>query len=170
MTHASCLSLFSCFCLLFKKHELFPVLSERSRQVFITDIPSVILQHYLRRTWRIVDRGISGITTSNCPYRLIFTEHDNHLLLTGKDHFFDGNLSKFPPLARRAWTYQERLLSRRVVHFGKGGLQFECVELQRIVEQMGINADRKCTVLSTQLRIARAHDGQWGKSVLQSSP
>jgi hypothetical protein len=30
------------------------------------------------------------------------------------------------PLNRRAWTFQERLLSRRIVHFGEGTVLFEC--------------------------------------------
>jgi len=33
------------------------------------------------------------------------------------------------PLATRAWTYQERFLSKRILHFCKGGVVFECSKL-----------------------------------------
>jgi hypothetical protein len=32
------------------------------------------------------------------------------------------------PLLSRAWVYQERLLSKRVLHFGKGEIYWECME------------------------------------------
>jgi hypothetical protein len=38
------------------------------------------------------------------------------------------NATRFPLMAR-AWTYQERLLSRRLVHFMKGEIMWECSEL-----------------------------------------
>lgn len=38
----------------------------------------------------------------------------------------EEDLSGPLPLATRAWTFQERLLSRRVVHFAKSEMLFEC--------------------------------------------
>lgn len=35
------------------------------------------------------------------------------------------------PLSRRAWAFQERLLSRRIVHFTSQELVYECVSMQR---------------------------------------
>ena len=41
----------------------------------------------------------------------------------------DGPSSRWFPLLTRAWTYQERLLSRRLVHFARGEVMWECSEL-----------------------------------------
>lgn len=38
----------------------------------------------------------------------------------------EEDLSGSLPLVTRAWTFQERLLSRRVVHFAKLEILFEC--------------------------------------------
>ena len=38
----------------------------------------------------------------------------------------DESSLTFWPLLRRAWVYQERLLSRRIVHFGKRQVHWEC--------------------------------------------
>ncbi|KAN0092350.1 HET domain containing protein [Hyaloscypha variabilis] len=44
---------------------------------------------------------------------------------------FDEYLGHFHwpyPLLSRAWVYQERFLSKRVIHFGKGEIYWECME------------------------------------------
>ena len=43
--------------------------------------------------------------------------------------FWEHNVSS-APLNRRAWVIQERLLSRRILHFGSQGLFFECCQLE----------------------------------------
>ncbi|KAI2474515.1 HET domain containing protein [Pyrenophora tritici-repentis] len=45
-----------------------------------------------------------------------------HLL---HDHFF-GDILQDTPIFRRAWVFQERLLSPRIIHFGKEQLFWEC--------------------------------------------
>jgi hypothetical protein len=45
------------------------------------------------------------------------------------DEGFKGsNAERFPLLTRR-WAFQERLLSRRLLHFSEGELMWECLEL-----------------------------------------
>lgn len=53
--------------------------------------------------------GPLWLTTSSCD---LILEYQNHC-----------------PLAKRAWTFQERLLSRRILHFGRSGLFWECNQL-----------------------------------------
>lgn len=44
------------------------------------------------------------------------------------DPYSDDNLVRRSPLMRRAWVHQERLLSRRVLHFGDQQLTWECTK------------------------------------------
>jgi hypothetical protein len=43
----------------------------------------------------------------------------------GPREIFETKVEK-APLTTRAWTFQERILSKRVLHFSKGVLLFEC--------------------------------------------
>lgn len=70
------------------------------------------------------DFVLSGLWSTNEPYRLIFREWIEHEMM---DAHSDQLRKKFP-LMSRAWILQERLLSSRVVHFGPHEVFFECRE------------------------------------------
>ena len=61
---------------------------------------------------------------------LAWEEHKDEAPRTGPAHFFttdawDSDLLD-SPLYQRAWTLQERWLSRRILYFGRSSLFFEC--------------------------------------------
>ncbi|KAI0011591.1 HET-domain-containing protein [Xylariaceae sp. FL0662B] len=65
------------------------------------------------------DFEVSGTTPAGEDYYLVFREKIDH------DLSVDSNILQFP-LMTRAWVYQERMLSPRVLHFGYYELFFEC--------------------------------------------
>ncbi|KAI1417299.1 heterokaryon incompatibility protein-domain-containing protein [Hypoxylon sp. FL1857] len=65
------------------------------------------------------DFEVSGTTPSGEDYYLVFRERIHHDLTA------DGGTPHFP-LMRRAWVYQERMLSQRVLHFGYYEIFWEC--------------------------------------------
>ena len=81
------------------------------------------------------DFEVCGKTPDGEAYRLFFRERiDHHIELTDSTDIDtrDGKFSvghptvAYHPLLTRAWVYQERILSTRVIHFGKYELFFEC--------------------------------------------
>ncbi|KAI0138141.1 HET-domain-containing protein [Hypoxylon sp. NC0597] len=65
------------------------------------------------------DFEVSGTTPEGEDYYLVFRKKIDH------DLSVDGGTPHFP-LMNRAWVYQERMLSRRVLHFGYYELFWEC--------------------------------------------
>ncbi|KAI0387440.1 HET-domain-containing protein [Hypomontagnella monticulosa] len=65
------------------------------------------------------DFEISGKTPAGEDYYLVFREKIVHVISA-------DNMTPGFPLMTRAWVYQERMLSRRVLHFGYYELFFEC--------------------------------------------
>ncbi|KAI0880482.1 HET-domain-containing protein [Annulohypoxylon maeteangense] len=65
------------------------------------------------------DFEVFGTTPEGEEYYLVFREKMDHVL------WRDTTTSKFP-LMTRAWVFQERILSARVLHFGHHELFFEC--------------------------------------------
>jgi hypothetical protein len=55
------------------------------------------------------------------PHRGLYFDPDYHYATWAGDYVYDPF-----PLVRRAWVYQERLLSRRIVHFTPHALVWEC--------------------------------------------
>ena len=70
------------------------------------------------------DVEVSGVTPLNEPYRLFFRECVTHRTTTELWHY--DVYQDFHPLLDRAWVYQERMLSPRVLHFGEYELFYEC--------------------------------------------
>lgn len=62
---------------------------------------------------------------SGVEHRMFVRRHLPHWLLPNPAHSLKSYAQHFP-LLERAWVYQERLLSRRVIHFGPHELIFEC--------------------------------------------
>ncbi|KAK4176255.1 heterokaryon incompatibility protein-domain-containing protein [Triangularia setosa] len=90
--------------------------SEDDHGGFYGDIPPE------RRPHKITVKGPDGI-----DYELLVRTNlsDRHLPLPwGVDH--DENREKYFPLLTRAWVFQERLLSQRLLHFTKEELLWEC--------------------------------------------
>lgn len=51
------------------------------------------------------------------------------MLLCSRDHWYERHLTRGPQYsASRAWIFQERLLSPRVLYFGRDQMYFECLE------------------------------------------
>ncbi|KAK1524235.1 uncharacterized protein CCOS01_09322 [Colletotrichum costaricense] len=68
-------------------------------------------------------------TVTGDPYRLLFRRRiDHHLEVINIVNPTDRGdpTSSFHPLLTRAWVYQERMLSTRVLHFGPQEIFFEC--------------------------------------------
>ncbi|KAI0973303.1 heterokaryon incompatibility protein-domain-containing protein [Xylaria arbuscula] len=82
------------------------------------------------------DFEVCGKTPDGEAYRLFFRERiDHHIeLINGTEFYIKGKKSPlvghptvtYHPLLTRAWVYQERMLSTRVIHFGRYELFFEC--------------------------------------------
>ncbi|KAI0876603.1 heterokaryon incompatibility protein-domain-containing protein [Hypoxylon argillaceum] len=83
------------------------------------------------------DFEVSGKTRDGEDYRLFFRERiDHHIDVINDMAMFskDGGIftmggyptSTYHPLLTRAWVYQERMLSTRVLHFGRYEVFFEC--------------------------------------------
>ena len=67
------------------------------------------------------DVEISGATPLDEPYSIFFRQRiDHHIEMT------DNTTVDLHPLLTRAWVYQERMLSTRILHFGRFELYFEC--------------------------------------------
>jgi len=80
------------------------------------------------------DFGVSGVApgTLGGDYRVFFRERiDHHLdcsswaMGNGMERVGHATMVHFP-LLTRAWVYQERMLSTRVLHFGRYEVFFEC--------------------------------------------
>ncbi|KAI1115589.1 heterokaryon incompatibility protein-domain-containing protein [Nemania sp. NC0429] len=69
---------------------------------------------------RTPDFEVSGATPAGEDYLLVFREMIHHELSHSA-----STASRFP-LMTRAWVYQERILSLRILHFGYYELFFEC--------------------------------------------
>ncbi|RYP73886.1 hypothetical protein DL771_003328 [Monosporascus sp. 5C6A] len=79
---------------------------------------------------RTEDFQVSGKTPGGEDYCLYFRQRiDHHLEVVSGDEIAwgTGNATAVHyPLLTRAWVYQERMLSTRVVHFGRYEIFFEC--------------------------------------------
>lgn len=67
------------------------------------------------------DVEVSGMTPDGDPYCIYFRERIDHHI----EMIPDSTIERYP-LLTRAWVYQERMLSTRVLHFGHFELFFEC--------------------------------------------
>jgi hypothetical protein len=74
------------------------------------------------------DFHVSGKSPEGERYNLYFREMiDHHIEPISECDDESGNpTAVFFPLFTRAWVYQERMLSTRVIHFGRYELFFEC--------------------------------------------
>ncbi|KAK1756651.1 het domain-containing protein [Echria macrotheca] len=76
------------------------------------------------------DIHLTGTTPDGEPYKLYFRERIDHHLEDVEDPGDVGHpTSEHYPLLTRAWVYQERMLSTRVLHFGYYELWYECRSL-----------------------------------------
>ena len=66
-------------------------------------------------------------------FRMLFSREYWYTLYNGK--VLGGLCDDKSPLRSRAWTLQERELSRRVIHFAKGQVLWECAELKATAQQ-----------------------------------
>ncbi|KAJ8114448.1 hypothetical protein OPT61_g3678 [Boeremia exigua] len=67
------------------------------------------------------DVEVSGMTPLDEAYYVYFRQRIDHHI-----EMIDDSVIEHYPLLTRAWVYQERMLSTRVVHFGHFELFFEC--------------------------------------------
>jgi hypothetical protein len=72
------------------------------------------------------DYCVSGTTPEGERYCVYFREHIDHQIDSILESAEQTSSTKYYPLLSRAWVYQERMLSTRVLHFGKYELFFEC--------------------------------------------
>lgn len=74
------------------------------------------------------DYEVSGVTSSGEKYSLFFREKiDHHTENCSMDNGTSRPTVARHPLLTRAWVFQERLLSTRILHFGPYELFFECL-------------------------------------------
>lgn len=72
------------------------------------------------------DFRVDGQTPEGEDYTLFFRERIDHHIDSSLDTYGMTSTEKYYPLLTRAWVYQERMLSNRVLHFGQYELFFEC--------------------------------------------
>jgi hypothetical protein len=72
------------------------------------------------------DFRVSGTTPNGEDYCLFFRERIDHHIDVSLDSADVNPTETYYPLLCRAWVYQERMLSRRVLHFGRYEMFFEC--------------------------------------------
>jgi hypothetical protein len=72
------------------------------------------------------DCEVSGRTADGEKYRLFFRERIDHQIDAGFETNGFTATETYYPLLSRAWVYQERMLSTRVLHFGRYEIFFEC--------------------------------------------
>ncbi|KAF2179912.1 HET-domain-containing protein [Zopfia rhizophila CBS 207.26] len=81
---------------------------------------------------RNAEHEISGNTIDGHPYTVYARRRITHFDLFNPYQFLEDEYDylghAMPRLLRRGWVYQERLLSRRVLHFGSEELYWECME------------------------------------------
>jgi hypothetical protein len=81
----------------------------------------------------------------------------------GKYHFFNQNLWKEEvldaPLGKRGWVLQERLLSSRIIHFGKNQLFWECQSNQCCETYPDMIPSDMFSVLGVWLNLNMWYDG-----------
>jgi len=79
---------------------------------------------------RTEDFEVFGKTPDGEDYFLYFRERiDHHIENSESDEFPGYPTLTYHPLLTRAWVYQERMLSPRVLHFGRYEVSFECRSL-----------------------------------------
>ena len=61
------------------------------------------------------------------PFSALLSDSDIEYICF-EDNFWQANISD-APLSKRAWAFQERLLSPRILHFGATQMSWECMEL-----------------------------------------
>lgn len=76
-------------------------------------------------TTRETSRELFGVHKCGVPFSVYVRRRVGHAAL------FHGVHAKFHPLFSRGWCFQERLLSRRVLHFTRNEIIFECGEGMR---------------------------------------
>lgn len=72
------------------------------------------------------DYCVTGTTPEGENYCLYFRERIDHQIDNILESAGMTSSEKYYPLLSRAWVYQERMLSTRVLHFGRYELFFEC--------------------------------------------
>jgi hypothetical protein len=124
-------------------------------------------------------REIKVETMTGKPVRMVVVPDD-----VAKSRFFDHrafgglvwldeeDLGESLPLVTRAWTFQERLLSRRVVHFAKSEMVFECnngfsCECKAQMHQAGIR--QILNGISDSPSVERVLQETWWAIVMQYS-
>jgi hypothetical protein len=79
---------------------------------------------------RTEDFEVFGKTPDGEDYLLYFRERiDHHIENSPSDAVWGHPTLTHHPLLTRAWVYQERMLSPRVLHFGRYEVSFECRSL-----------------------------------------
>lgn len=77
------------------------------------------------------DFCVSGTTPKGEEYRVYFCERIDHQIDIILESAGMTSSVTYYPLLSRAWVYQERMLSTRVLHFGQYKLFFECNSMIR---------------------------------------
>jgi hypothetical protein len=72
------------------------------------------------------DFRVSGKTPDEEDFCLYFRERIDHHIDAGLESAELTSTEKYYPLLSRAWVYQERMLSTRILHFGRYEMFFEC--------------------------------------------
>ena len=72
------------------------------------------------------DFRVFGKTPDEEDYCLYFRERIDHQIDAGFESADYTSTATYYPLLSRAWVYQERMLSTRILHFGRYEMFFEC--------------------------------------------
>nr|ABC46542.1 HET domain protein pin-c3 [Neurospora crassa] len=119
-----------------------------------------------------MNRAFASSSSSSFPrFRLLYySNEDWHTLYNGTNRTMHmGGLSNdISPLRSRAWTLQERELSRRIIHFARKQVLWECAELKATAQRPWHDHSSSYYYAGLDSSPQREWKGEWSEIEVES--